>query len=362
MTRTIHKTVKSLRYVMLAFVCCFFMTTLYAEAEEITEQSTEQITEQTISEPEVVEEVTIPKTTVTKIKLVATGKVRIDWKKSKGATGYVVCRRAKGSKTWKKIATVEGESQLYCYDDSVAARKTYYYTVKAYVETDGVKNYADYDNKGVKAYYKSVKVSAKKGDYSVGSVYGPKLSSKQLSQVKKVVNSFCEEYITSDMTQVEKVMAAQLYMMSNCEYAADWSKNGANTAWGSLVYKNSYGYHEAQCSGFARGFKALCDGMGVPCRYVHANSKSANPSHQWNEVKIGGKWYIVDPQGNASSGALIFFLCSSGTYQSMTFMSWDTGKYPKVSTTNYSNEKIGKAFYGYKMQQVMKKCKLSYVD
>lgn len=303
---------------------------------------------------------TLAKTTVTTTKLVATGKIRINWKKSKGATGYVVYKRAKGNKTWMKLAVIEGDSQLYCYDDSVAAGKTYYYTVKAYVEAGGVKKYAAYDKTGTKAYYKSVKIKTKSGDYSVGSVYGPKLSNKQLSEVKKVVDSFCKEYITSDMTQVEKVLTAQLYMMSNCIYAADWSKNGANTAWGSLVYKNSYGYHEAQCSGFARGFKALCDGMGIPCRYVHANSKSANPSHQWNEVKIGNKWYIVDPQCNATSGGLFYFLCSGTTYKSESGMAWDTSQYPKVSSADYSREKIGQALNGYKIQQVMKKCKLSY--
>ena len=57
-----------------------------------------------------------------------------------------------------------------------------------------------------------------------------------------------------------------------------WQYDGANTAWGALVYG------EAQCSGYARGMKALCDAIGVPCYYVHANKKALNPSHQWNQV------------------------------------------------------------------------------
>ena len=141
----------------------------------------------------------------------------------------------------------------------------------------------------------------------------------------------------------------------NCTYAASWAQNGANTAWGALVYKNSKGYHEAQCSGYSRGFKALCDGMGVPCRYVHANSKSYNPSHQWNEVRIGKKWYIIDPQCNANYGVFSYFLCSGKTYTSQSGMKWDTSKYPKVASKDYSRDKIIKVYNGYKITRVCKK-------
>lgn len=66
------------------------------------------------------------------------------------------------------------------------------------------------------------------------------------------------------------------------------------------------GYGEAQCSGFARAMKALCDAIGIDCIYVHADAKVANPSHQWNQVKVGGKWYILDAQGG---------LVSTGTWK-----------------------------------------------
>lgn len=124
---------------------------------------------------------------------------------------------------------------------------------------------------------------------------------------------------------------------------------------GSLVYKNSKGYHEAQCSGFARGLKALCDGMGVKCRYVHANSKSANPNHQWNEVRVDGKWYIVDSQGNSTSGFLAYFLCSGKTYTKSSGMKWDKKSYPALAAKDYSSAKITAAYNGYKIQKIYKK-------
>ncbi|MCM1233397.1 MAG: transglutaminase-like domain-containing protein [Ruminococcus flavefaciens] len=292
---------------------------------------------------------------VTKVYIVAKGKARINWTKSKQADGYVLYRRNAGSSDWKKIATVEGSGQLYCYDSKVTAKKTYYYTVKAYILEAGKKKYAEFDTSGYKKRFNKVTVSLGKGDYKTGSVYGPSLSKKQLSEVKAAVQKFCDKYVTSDMSDVEKAITAQLYLARYCTYADDWSKNGANTAWGALVYKGRGGYHEAQCSGFARGYKALCDGMGVKCRYVHANSKSANPSHQWNEVKIGKKWYIVDPQCNVTSGALVFFLCGGTTYTNNTGMMWDKKSYPQVSSKDYPYEKIDKAWNGYKIRKVYNK-------
>lgn len=296
----------------------------------------------------------VKQSTVKKAYIVANQKARISWTKSKGADGYILYRRTSDTKKWTKVATLYGESQIYGYDSKVE-KKTYYYTVKAFQKTDGKNVYADFDQKGFKVSFKKNTVASVSGDYKSGSVYGSSLNATQLAQVKSAVQKFCDSYITSDMNDVEKVIAAQLYMARTCIYASDWSKNGANTAWGALVYKDSDGYHEAQCSGFARGMKALCDGMGVDCRYVHANAQSVNPSHQWVEVKIGTKWYIVDPQCNAISGYLAFFLCSGNTYTSQTGMTWDKGSYPAVSGKDYSYEKINEAWYGYKITRVYNK-------
>lgn len=69
--------------------------------------------------------------------------------------------------------------------------------------------------------------------------------------------------------------------------------------------------------------KALCDGIGSGCYYVHADSNSIKPSHQWNEVCVNGNWYITDVQANDSSGFYAFFLVSDSTYAGMSGMSWD---------------------------------------
>lgn len=74
------------------------------------------------------------------------------------------------------------------------------------------------------------------GEYYSGSVYGPSLSSWELDAVADAVAAFLNEYIMDGMTDQQKVIAACDYLMDTCSYVASWAKNGANTAWGALVY------------------------------------------------------------------------------------------------------------------------------
>ena len=160
------------------------------------------------------------------------------------------------------------------------------------------------------------------GDYSLGSIYGPKLNQDQLYEVADAVQTFVNSFDFSTMDEYTKILTAHNYLCDTCSYAADWSKNYANTAWGALIY------HEAQCSGYARAMKALCDSINVGCYYVHADENSVSPSHQWNECCINGTWYIMDVPCNDNAGYLALFLVSDDTYAQATGMSWNRSLVP----------------------------------
>lgn len=245
--------------------------------------------------------------------------VKLKWYPCEKAQGYQIYR--KDSRKWKKIKTIK-KGKTYTYTDKkVKKGKTYQYKVRAYSKVGGKTCYSSF----AKVQKVSLKAPSVKGNYSPGSVYGPYLGSKELLQVKRVVQSFKSNYITTGMSDYQKVLAAYNYLRSNCIYAwKGWQYNNANTAWGALVYG------EAQCSGYARAMKALCDAIGVPCYYVHANSKAINPSHQWNEVKVGRKWYVLDAQSGA-------FLFGYKSWQNMG-MRWNTKGLPKCSKTDYKKK------------------------
>ena len=250
--------------------------------------------------------------------------VKLCWSCTPKAKGYQIYKYT--GKKWKRIKTLNKKSTLAYTDKKVKAGKTYKYKIRSYSIVSGKKIYSSFSS----VRKVSLKRPTVRGNYKANSVYGPSLNSSQLMQVRRVVQSFKTNYIRKGMSEYDKALAAFLYLRSNCSYARrGWQYNNANNAWGALVY------NEAQCSGFARAMKALCDGVGVKCKYVHANSKVVNPSHQWNEIRINGKWYIVDAQSG-------FFLAGSNTWKNMMGMRWNTKGLPKCSASDH--KKFG--FYG----------------
>ena len=250
--------------------------------------------------------------------------VKFCWCCTPKAKGYQIYKYT--GKKWKRIKTINKKSTLAYTDKKVKAGKTYKYKIRSYSIVSGKKIYSSFSS----VRKVSLKRLTVRGDYKANSVYGPSLNSSQLMQVRRVVQSFKTNYIRKGMSEYDKALAAFLYLRSNCSYARrGWQYNNANNAWGALVY------NEAQCSGFARAMKALCDGVGVKYKYVHANSKAVNPSHQWNEIRINGKWYIVDAQSG-------FFLAGSNTWKNMMGMRWNTKGSPKCSASDH--KKFG--FYG----------------
>lgn len=250
--------------------------------------------------------------------------VKLCWSCTPKAKGYQIYKYT--GKKWKRIKTINKKSTLAYTDKKVKAGKTYKYKIRSYSIVSGKKIYSSFSS----VRKVSLKRLTVRGDYKANSVYGPSLNSSQLMQVRRVIQSFKTNYIRKGMSEYDKALAAFLYLRSNCSYArCGLQYNNANNAWGALVY------NEAQCSGFARAMKALCDGVGVKCKYVHANSKAVNPSHQWNEIRINGKWYIVDAQSG-------FFLAGSNTWKNMMGMRWNTKGPPKCSASDH--KKFG--FYG----------------
>ena len=244
--------------------------------------------------------------------------VKLVWNYSGQAKGYQVYRYDAKKKKWKLYKTLKSGKNTFT-DKKVKAGKTYKYKVRAYGSLGGKTIYSKFSS----VHTISLKKPTVKGNYKAGSVYGPSLNNKELLQVRRAVQSFKTNYIRKGMSDYDKVRAAYSYLRSNCDYAVNgWQYNNANTAWGALIYG------EAQCSGYARAMKALCDGIGVKCYYVHANAKADNPSHQWNEVKVGGKWYIVDAQSGA-------FLVGSRTWKTEAGMRWNTKGLPKCSVSDY---------------------------
>ena len=81
-------------------------------------------------------------------------------------------------------------------------------------------------------------------------------------------------YISDKVTYNDN--AAAVGLPSNAAYANCWN------AYGGLITGDGV------CEAYAEAFKLLCDKAGIPCVSMYSTD------HEWNAVKLDGKWYYVD--------------------------------------------------------------------
>ncbi len=172
-------------------------------------------------------------------------------------------------------------------------------------------------------------------------------SSYQYTQVKKVVddyrkvNSFTKRYHNGKMENIVNTVPQDIKLMvfSSSEetlpelvkYLAakgsgasdfltvknfhDWICNNisydAEMFFSGKIenqdYESVLKARKAVCSGYANLLKKMCELSNIECKVIHGFSKGFNytgkvgdaPDHDWNSVKIDGKWYLVDATWDA---------------------------------------------------------------
>lgn len=107
-----------------------------------------------------------------------------------------------------------------------------------------------------------------------------------LESIKKQI---IDQTATDDIyTKIEKVHNWIIYYMS---YEDNANSKMQHNVYGALRNR------KAVCEGYARAFKYLMDGVGVPCILVSGtgtNSQGQTESHAWNDVQINENWYGID--------------------------------------------------------------------
>lgn len=183
---------------------------------------------------------------------------------------------------------------------------------------------------------------------SIGSKYYIKLdynmTASQYETAKKKLDAAVEKIvsgITSDMTDVEKVLYVHDYLILNCKY--DYSRTKYDM-YDCLVGKT------AVCQGYSLAFMYILKNyLDIDCTVVY----STNMGHAWNYVKLGNNWYHVDVTKDDAStvykntsydnyGFVMHenFLVSDALARRTTQPHYDwevIGGYPAAKDTTYDN-------------------------
>lgn len=103
------------------------------------------------------------------------------------------------------------------------------------------------------------------------------------NNLKKVLSE-----LPADGDDYTKVKNIYEYIAKNYSYRNNTKILGATTTNETRSVGYMLARHEGCCESYAKLTKLLCDKLGVECIIVDGCS------HMWNQVKIDGKWYIVD--------------------------------------------------------------------
>ena len=138
---------------------------------------------------------------------------------------------------------------------------------------------------------------------------------EQQDAIRHIVPEIIGEIITDGMTDLEKSMAINQFLVKTAEY--DWAAlesaeqfdfrsvdpryYNSFTAYGILI--NRVGV----CAGYAAAFKLLADEAGLESIVVTGYLEGFLP-HAWNRVNIDGQWHTIDVTNNSNEFLFNVFL------------------------------------------------------
>lgn len=213
--------------------------------------------------------------------------------------------------------------------------KTIYNTInKELFKYTGKQNEGDSLRAGI--WQHGLSVSAKKS----GSVYiitvvcygNCTLTKVQTSKLDKWINSNAKKIATKNGTSdYAKTLAVYRWITKNCKYGRTMigDEETFTTAYAAV-------YGKATCIGISDLAYRMLNAAGVQCRIMQCTN------HAWVIVKIGGKWYIMDPTlalGKGTSYDKKYFLVGYSNYSrySKRMKDWYGGNI-SVNKTNYKKK------------------------
>ena len=137
-------------------------------------------------------------------------------------------------------------------------------------------------------------------------LYDPETRATIQQTIRDEVSSIANEITTPEMSEAEKVIAINQFIIDHTTYDED--------AYESIRSESIYLYNEdffhastaggvfiqgyAVCEGYAAAFMLLTDYVGIPSIAVTGHTVDDPGRHMWNRVLIGDQWYVVDPTHN----------------------------------------------------------------
>ncbi len=118
----------------------------------------------------------------------------------------------------------------------------------------------------------------------------------EILEYKDTLEAAIADFPVEGKTREEQLRSIHDYICSFTNYDLEGKFSGS--ALSSLVVPG------AVCEGYSKGFKAICDSIGIPCVCIFGNyDETKSTAHMWNYVRMeDGYWYAIDVTWDDSDG------------------------------------------------------------
>lgn len=130
--------------------------------------------------------------------------------------------------------------------------------------------------------------SGDQANYLVDEFLDENSVNEAIRSAETIRNYFIENRKESDY---ENIKTVHDYLIDSIEYDQSLTQPNIYDICGALIYK------KCVCEGYAKAFKYIMDGLGIPCVMVSGqgtNSQGNTENHAWNDIQINGVWYAID--------------------------------------------------------------------
>ena len=144
--------------------------------------------------------------------------------------------------------------------------------------------------------------------YYTMTYYSSAEDEKAVSEALKGVEA---ELDCNGRSDYEKICRAYDFVTSYVSYAEEYEDERIFTAYGALVDRSCV------CQGYTLLLYRILKDLGVDCRIL--SGTSGEERHTWNIVRIGDKYFFLDPTWDSSLGGTegIFFLRGSNDFDAL---------------------------------------------
>ncbi|MGN1421472.1 MAG: transglutaminase domain-containing protein [Eubacterium sp.] len=235
----------------------------------------------------------------------------IKWKKVSGADSYAVYGGTSYSKI-KKLATVSGSKTSYTVKNVDNYKKDYYYYVAAIKNSvEFSRSYTVSSSNGEARMRAAKKSKKKKSTVTVLNTRNSKSSTAWKVTItkkdKKILDNFAKKHFKKGWTDVQKAQYTLEWINKNVKYAYGGKYNKiAKCSYVEAIFSKKCG----QCLQYNGAYAMFLTYLGYEARIIQGwrgSSMKNKWSHYWCEIKIDGKWYLMETGNMEDSGSWMYF-------------------------------------------------------